>query len=475
MVDKSNLIKPGWGDDDTSLRYMVKLAGPMIVTTISFTIMQLIDRFMVSRLGTAQLAAVPAAAAISFISGGFMLGVFSSVATYVSQCLGRGNKRECSSYFWQAVYMGLGYSAIVLAIGWPMAPKIFESLGQDTQVIGYEVEYFRIILCAHLVAVIVWASNQFFMGIHRPIVSMYSSMIAQVTNVAANYILIFGKFGFPEMGVAGAAWGTFIGVSVGAGVRMAWFLTGDTAKTFASRNNLRLDLSKMASLLRVGLPAGIELALNVAIWQSILYWLVGGFGKEQQAATAVVLSCCHVAIMPMVGLRYAITAAVGKAIGKGRYDVVARQTRFCLIAAVGYMLIVGIVFLIFRYELMGLWSNDDIVVQAGAKAILFAAVYQLFYGIRTVYSGALRGAGDTMWLALWSAVGTILVLGAAGMAIVKLMPELGSTGPWIAAGASVMVVSAANYMRFAGNKWKQIELFERREVAVAIEDEAILD
>jgi Na+-driven multidrug efflux pump len=124
---------------------------------------------------------------------------------------------------------------------------------------------------------------------------------------------------------------------------------------------------------------------------------------------------------------------------------------------------------------MALWSNDDKVIATGATAVLWLVVYQVFYGARTVLSGALRGAGDTFWLAVWSAVGTIGVLGLGGYTLVKIWPQAGSLGPWTAAALSVMTVATANYIRFKSNKWKQIDLFKRREVAVAVENEATLD
>src|SRR4030042_1620967 len=183
--------------DEASLRYMLKLAAPMVVTTISFTIMQFVDRFMVSRLGTNALAAILPASFVSLLPGAFAMGSLASLNTFVSQSLGRGEKKDCSNYFWQSLYMGLMYFLFVLAVMWPTAPWIFKILGQPEDVRGLEVIYLRIILYAQLVAVVNWSSNQFFMGIHKPIITMYASLCGQVVNVVFNYLLIFGKFGFP--------------------------------------------------------------------------------------------------------------------------------------------------------------------------------------------------------------------------------------------------------------------------------------
>ncbi len=279
MTDKSTLLTENHAEE-TSLKYMLKLAAPMVVTNISFTVMQFVDRFMVSRLGTEALAAILPAGIISFIPVSFAIGMMISVNTFVSQSLGRGQKRDCANYCWQAIYMGLAYLSIVVAIMWPAAPWIFRTLGHEPAVVNLEVIYLRIMLYAQLLSVFIWASSQFFMGVHRPIITMYAAVASQVVNITANYVLIFGKFGFPAMGIAGAGWGTFIGIAVGAGIRMAMFLSGDINSNFKSRRTMNIDLPKIIDLLKVGFPAGFGFMVNMSAWGIILFGLVGRFGKE---------------------------------------------------------------------------------------------------------------------------------------------------------------------------------------------------
>jgi len=480
MTDKSTSLSQTLPGDETSLKYMLKLAGPMIVTTISFTVMQFVDRFMVSRLGTEALAAILPAGMTSFLPGSFAVGVSASIATFVSQSLGRGEKESCSSYCWQSIYMGLAYFAVVVAVMWPTAPAAFRMMGYEPMVVELEVTYFRIMLYAQMLAVLIWSSNQFFMGIHRPIIAMYAALCGQMVNVTANYILIFGKFGFPAMGIAGAAWGTFIGIAVGASIRMAMFLSGDINDQFKSRQTMGINFTKMGNLLKVGFPVGLELMINVAFWGVILLGLVGKFGKEASAATSAVFACTSVSVMPVVGLRTALTAAVGKAIGAGRKDAAIKQTGISLKIALIYMGLIGLCFFIFRNGIMQVWACDDKVIEdrvieVGAKILILAAIYQVFHAARIVYSGALRGAGDTMWLAIVSALGAVIILGLGGWFAVSFFPELGAVGPWIAATLSVVMVGLANSWRFKTNKWMQIDLFKSRAVGVPVENEAAVE
>ena len=250
---------------------------------------------------------------------------------------------------------------------WPLAPAIFTAMGYTPDVVELEVIYFRITLLADCTAVFIWACSEFFIGIHRPAIIMYASITAQVVNVVCNYILIYGKFGFPAMGIAGAAWGTFAGATVGGLMRLVMFLGEDINTKFNSRKTMRIDFGKMKQLLKVGFPAGLELMQNMSLWGIILCWLVSRFGKEAQAATSAALACTSMSIVPIIGLRNALTAAVGKSIGAGIKHAATKQTRTCLRIAIGYMGFMGIFFLVFRDGLIRLWSSDSGVIAIGVR------------------------------------------------------------------------------------------------------------
>ncbi len=460
---------------ETSLAYMLKLSAPMVVSTISLTIMQFVDRFMVSRLGTDALAAVLPAGFVSFLPGGFAMGVTGSLNTFVSQSLGRNEKTECSRYFWQMTYMGILYSLATLATLGPAAPLLFKMMGQPARVADMEVIYFRIMLYVQIVAVVGWSSNQFFMGIHRPIIIMCSSLCGQAINIIANYALIFGKFGLPSLGIAGAAWGTLVGIAVTGSINLVVFLSDPVNRQFKSRHTLALDLAKMSDLLKVGLPAGIGLMVNVAFWGVLLFALVGRFGTEALAATSAVLAYTNLSAMPVVGISTALTAVVGKAIGAGRKELALRQTRVCLTIALLYMGFVGVCFFLLRNSLMVFWSQDPTVIRIGSRILICAALYQVFHAARITYGGALRGAGDTIWLALISGIGAIGVLGVGGVLVVWLLPGFGTVGPWVMATVSIVVVGLANRWRFLSRRWMKIDLFKDRPLPAPLPAEPSTD
>ena len=203
----------------------------------------------------------------------------------------------------------------------------------------------------------------------------------------------------------------------------------------------------------------------------ILFGLVGKFGKEALAATSAVLSYTSLAIMPIVGIGTALTAFVGKMIGKGRKDLAVMQTSTCVKIALVYMTVIGICYVIFKSTLMGFWSTDENVIEIGVKILACAALYQVFNAVSVIYSGSLRGAGDTVWLAFVSATGALLILGIGGFVVTVFIPSLNVIGPWIFATLSIITVALANRWRFKSNRWMNIDLFKRRSADVPVQTE----
>ena len=145
--------------------------------------------------------------------------------------------------------------------------------------------------------------------------------------------------------------------------------------------------------------------------------------------------------------------------------------------------LVGVCFFVFRKGLMDFWTTDSelnqAVVKAGANILICAAIYQVFQAARTIYSGSLRGAGDTVWLAITSSIGAVVILGFGGALLVRFFqnyfPSYGYMGPWIAAALSMIAVGLANRWRFKSKSWINIDLFKRRGPSVPIQNGAAVE
>ena len=452
---------PATEQDEASLGFMLKVGGPIIISTISYTLMQFVDRLMVAAYSAEALAAILPATMVGFVSSSFLLGVLTTVNAYISQSFGRRAYRDCAHYCWQAMYLGLLLTVLTTAILWPTAPALFHFIKQPQAIVPLEVTYLRITLLGQFVVASIWATNQFFLGIHRTYVCMVTAMISQVANIVCNYALIFGKWGLPEMGIAGAAWGTVIGAVVNAVIRWFFFFGPGLNRTFETRNSWSLDLHKVRDLLKVGAPAGFAFTVNTAVIGVILFMLIGTFGTDALAATSAVYSCMTLSFMPVIGMSTALTSAVGKSIGRARKDQAEHQTRLCLRLSVLYMGGVGILFFLFRGSIIHIWQLNDTASALGTRLLICAAVFQVFDAAVLIYNGALWGAGDTVWQGIITTLGAFLVLGLGGWAIVTWLPQWGAMGPWIAYTCHVVTVGLANRWRFKSNRWRQIDLFKR--------------
>jgi Na+-driven multidrug efflux pump len=152
-----------------------------------------------------------------------------------------------------------------------------------------------------------------------------------------------------------------------------------------------------------------------------------------------------------------------------------KQSRVCLKVALIYMVLVAVCFLVFRKYLMSFLSIDKKVVEVGSRILICAAIYQTFHATRTIYGGALQGAGDTVWLAMVSAVGAVLILGLGGWLVAMFFPIFGALGPWSAATVSIIAVGLANRWRFKSKRWMRIDLFKRRPVSVPVETGVVVE
>jgi MATE family multidrug resistance protein len=276
-------------------------------------------------------------------------------------------------------------------------------------------------------------------------------------NAAFNYIAIWGRWGFPAMGVAGAAWGTNIGVIVELLVLTVVVLRPAMRRAFNTAA-WQLRAAQMRTLLSIGLPSGVQLLADIAAWNLFQNWVMGQFSTAAMAANTFMFRYLSVSFMPAFGIATAVTALVGRYIGAGLPDVAARRAHLGFALAAAYMVACGIGYIAFRHQLMGLFTHDAEVLRLGALLMIFAGIYQIFDAAYLVYNGALRGAGDTFVPAVATAglCWGITVLG--GYLVARLRPGWGLAGPWTLASIYGLVLGAFIFARFVRGKWKSISL-----------------
>ena len=436
------------------------LAGPIIATMISHTVMSFVDFVMVSTLGTQAQAAIAPAGILVWLLLCFGVGVLGSVNTFVSQSLGRGRLSDCSGYAWQGVHLALLLSVLLLPCWWLIDP-ILKLADHAPRVMALEDAYIKPRLVGLFPIIASVSLANFFNGIHRPSMQLIAVVVANVFNFLANYALIFGHFGFPAMGIAGAAWATVAASAFHVLMLFGFLLHPHFARTYGSWRTWRIDWPKISRLVWFGLPIGLYSVAEVSGWTFFTFFLIGQFGTVQLAANNVCFKFNEISFMPAVGLSIALSAAVGKAIGRRDLALARRYVRWGLGFSVGYMSLIGMNFAFWRGTLIGLLSEDPQVIAWGGRIMLCMAVFQFFDAFHLTYSGALRGAGDTHWPAYAGIALSLVFLIGGGVAVTRFFPEVQSVGPWIMAAVFIVILGIVMSLRYWGGRWEGMEILEK--------------
>ncbi len=462
------------------VREVVALAWPTVLTMVSYTLMQFVDAVMVAQVGPLELAAQGNGGVWSFAPLSFCFGVLSLVNTFVAQHVGAGRGHEAGRWAWAGLWLSLlAWIALLLPFAFLVMPAAFAAMGHEPALVEQETRYAQILLAGGIISLAAKSVHNFLFGIARPKIVAVAAIAGNAVNIVLNYALIYGEAGLPALGlpgvpgvpalgVAGAAIATVCGVLVELLVPLVLMFGPEIDRLHGTRRSWRPHVHSMRELLRVGWPAAIQFGNELICWAIFMSVLVGRFGTIEIAAGWSVLRYIHLSFMPAMGLSVATTTLVGRAIGHGEPEAAVRRTRAALAVTVAYMGTWALLMLLMRQDLVRLFaisSNADPgsvarIIEVGAQLMICAAVFQVFDAVGIIYTGALRGAGDTMWPGLvtmglaWSCIVGV------GWWLAESQPQWGAIGPWIGASAYIIAVGAALGWRFERGRWRSIRLLE---------------
>jgi multidrug resistance protein, MATE family len=444
--------------DQSPLAEMLRLAWPTIAQMASYTAMQFLDTWMLARSPAGSDAVTAAANAGIFAFSVISLGVGALlvVNTLVSQSYGQKNYRNCGEYLWQGVWFSILYALPLVPLAIYSTP-LFRWLGHERGLAGLESEYFRIVMLSNVFKLISTATGQFLLATDRPNRVLVATVIAMSANAVASYMLIFGKFGAPALGLIGAAWSLNVGVIVEMLVLAIFAVARADASKFAVFD-CRLRCNEFRTLVQIGLPAGVQIVADVLAWSMFAGWVVGQFGTVAMAANTYMFRCMSVSFMPVFGLSTAVTALVGRYIGAGRPDIAEDRARLGFQLSVIYVLFCAAAYIFAGKYLLGAFTQDPAVIRLGVTLLYFAAAYQFFDAAYINYNGALRGAGDTfvpavaMVVLCWG----IVVFGAYFFG--RAFPQFGPAGSWCVGTLFGISLGSFCYFRWKRGAWRLLHI-----------------
>lgn len=355
--------------------------------------MSVVDNAMVGRLGAVPLAAAALANNVFFLILVVGLGISYAVTPLVAIAVGNSEKREEGELFKHSFLINVITSIILLVIVL-VASNGLKFLKQSPEVVEYAESYFRILAYSSIPLMFFQSYKQFVEGLSIMRPAMIISITANLVNVFANWVLIYGNLGFPRLELDGAGWATFISRCFMM-FAMAFFVykSGRVNKYDLSFKSFHPKLETIKKLLRLGIPSGLQYLFEIGAF-AFAAVMVGWLNPESLAAHQIAINLASLTYMVAMGISSAGAVRVGNAVGVKNILEVRRSGFTALSLSIGFMMFAGLIFILFNYQLPHLYINEKIVINIAADLLIIAALFQIFDGTQAVSLGILRGLTD---------------------------------------------------------------------------------
>ena len=396
----------------------------------------------------------------SFMVMTFFIGLIGYVTALAAQYLGSGQKDRCAVVLSQAVIVALAATPLVLAVR-PLVHGLFGVMNLHPNQLSLQLVYFDILLFGTPIVLVRTGVAGFFSGIGRTRIVMISSLTAMTVNVIANYCLIFGHLGFPELGLRGAAYGTLVGSFCGLFILLIGYFRESNRTEFMVSSSFRLDREVTGKLIRYGTPSGLEMFLNLLAFNLVIL-IFHSHGVITATAITIVFNWDLVSFVPLLGIQVGVVSLVGRYMGSGRPDIAQRVANSALKIAWSYSGVILLLFVLFPEQLVTVFEpfKPDFVYSEAAPLatamLRLAAIYVLADAMVVVFSGVLRGAGDTLWaMGLSVALHWLLVPVVIVCLKVLSLPPLSA---WVALIGFFLSFCGLFYLRYRSGKWKSLRI-----------------
>jgi MATE family multidrug resistance protein len=460
----ANLDRSWWGRPSGG-REVLRVAAPLVVSSLSWTVMTFADRMLLNWVSGEAMDASFTSSIAWFAILALPLGICSYANTFVAQYDGAGQEKRIGLAVWQAIWIAAGLGTLFLLVI-PLAPAIFGFAGHSPVVQAYEVQYFQIVsLCAPAM-LIGQSASSFYSGRGQTWVLMIVDSVIAGGEIFLDYCWIFGHFGFPEWGLAGAAWTTVLGTWVKAIVYLLLPLQRTHRERYGTIAGIRWDTELIRRIMYFGWPSGFQMLLDVTGF-TVFIFMVGDLGSVAKQATSLAFSISSLAFMPIYGLHIAVSVLVGERLGENRDDLAARATSTTLQVSWMYMLIISLLYALLPALFLSGFFRDGAATTAEQQAVrdltatllLVVAAYNLLDATQMILVGTLKGAGDTQFLLGVSLVLATL-LGVFSWVSVDVW-NLDVYGCWTLIVFWCLIAAVTYTVRYWQGKWRSMRVIEQ--------------
>ncbi|MEO9571609.1 MAG: MATE family efflux transporter [Polaribacter sp.] len=448
----------------SEFKYNWKLAAPVMLGMLGHTFVSFIDNIMVGQLGTAELAAVSLGNSFMFIAMSIGIGFSTAITPLIAEADSSNNLKQARSTYKSGLFL-CSTLGIVLFLGIYFSKPLMFLMKQPEEVVKLAIPYLDLVAFSLIPLVIFQAIKQFSDGMSMTKYPMYATLLANIVNIVLNYILIFGKFGFPEMGIVGAAYGTLVSRVIM--VIYLWLTLRFKERSAKIVKDIKIfvfDFFMLKKIINLGSLSAMQMFFEVAIFTAAI-WLSGLLGKNPQAANQIALNLASMTFMVAMGLSVASMIRVGNQKGLQKYEDLRRIAFSIFLLGTLFATFFAILFFIFHKNLPNIYVDlsdvanfdDNIeVITIASKLLIAAAFFQLSDSLQVVVLGALRGLQDVKIPTLLTFI-SYWIVGFPISYFLGSEEMYGSFGIWLGLLAGLTTASILLFIRFNSLTLKLIE------------------
>lgn len=435
---------------------ILKLASPVFFGTLSQTIFYAVDTAMLGRVGVDALAAEGLGWFVVWVFGSSLMAIEVGAQSLVARRFGEGDWEACRGLLDNTLAFAVISGLLVSVTGYLLAPAIFPYLSDDIKVVEYGIDYLRYSFLSVLFFLVIASFRGFFDGLGQTRLFMKVAIVMNISNIIFDYLLIFGKFGFPRLEVKGAAIASLISSFIGAAYFFGISFSNRFVRQFRYLSRYQFNPAILSSILRLAFPAMARVFFMMAGLATFL-WIVGQIGNVELAASNIFMTLSSFTFLAGYGFAVAAATMVSQNLGKGNAEIAERYGWEAVKLGLLCMGFLGALFILFPGIILEIFTNQKTVIETGRNVLILFGVIQFFDAVNLILSHALQGAGYTKWV--MKAEGFVvwfLFLPAAY--ILSLVFGFGLYGAWMSMFAHTFIIGITMLWKFREGKWKEIEM-----------------